>query len=60
MGILVDADGKIASELVVGAQQVLALAGQRQHHAASTVDNVGELSPATDRDDPARRLLLLT
>src|SRR6266536_298612 len=34
MAVLVDAEGKIASELAVGAQAVLALAGQQQDKAA--------------------------
>ena len=34
MAMLVDAQGKIASELAAGAAAVLALAGQQQHKAA--------------------------
>jgi hypothetical protein len=35
MAVLVDAEGKIASELAAGAPAVLALAGQQQDKAAS-------------------------
>ena len=35
MAVLIDAEGKIASELAVGAPAVLALAGQEQDKAAS-------------------------
>lgn len=39
MGILIDAKGRIASEVATGAQAVLELAGKQQDHPITIVEN---------------------